>query len=745
MRSFGRRSFLAGGGLLVTFAIAHPGRTQEIERGPRLPGSLAHSPMLDSWIHVGSDGRITVFTGKAELGQGIKTALIQIAARELAVTPSGIELITADTARTPDEGVTAGSRSMSDSGMAILNAAANVRVLLAQAAAWRFAVAIDGIEMRDGVAHAPDGRSVSYGDLAAMLSLQVAAKPGVPRRNDNLRVIVESLPRIDIPAKVNGGEAYLQDMRLPGMLHARVVRGPSDGTRLKAADVDAVSKMPGIVKIVRQGRFVAVVADQEWRAVKAMHRLQAGGWERAAPPLPSQDMREAIRRLPAEEMPIFDYPGPPAPGEARSLTARYSRPCLMHGSIGPSCAVALWDNNSVTVWTHSQGVYPLRKALAELLALPAERVRCIHVEGAGCYGHNGADDAAADVALVARAVPGIPVRLQWMREQEHGWEPAGSAMMVEMAAALGADNRIVAWRHDAWSNTHSTRPTTAGGLLAGREVDPAFVPPRPRPIPMPEGGAARNGNPIYSLPNARGTLHFVEQMPTRVSALRGLGAHMNVFAIESFMDELAGAAAVDPIAFRLDHLQDERAREVVKRVAERFGWQGRAGGGQGTGSGIAFARYKNLASYCAVAIEIKVDRDSGEIRVPRAVAAVDAGEAVSPDGIRNQIEGGIVQSLSWTLREAIAFDVAHRTSFDWSSYPILRFPAAPGRVEVHVIDRPRQPFLGVGEAAQGPTAAALANAVAHALGVRLRDMPLSPERIRAALRPAPAAPRRSAG
>jgi CO/xanthine dehydrogenase Mo-binding subunit len=443
-------------------------------------------------------------------------------------------------------------------------------------------------------------------------------------------------------------------------------------------------------------------------------------------------------------VPIFDYPGPASPADARTLRARYSRPHLMHGSIGPSCAMALWENDGMTVWTHSQGVYPLRKALAELLKLDLEKVRCVHVEGSGCYGHNGADDVAADAALAARALPGTPVRLQWMREQEHGWEPLGSAMVVEMAAELDG-NKIASWRHDVWSNTHSTRPITAGGLLAGREVDPPFVAPKPKPIPMPEGGGSRNGNPIYALPNAHGVFHFVEQMPVRVSALRGLGAQMNVFAIESFMDELALATDSDPVAFRLAWLTDERARAVVQRAADRFGWNRRGDGGDGSGTGFAFARYKNLASYCAVAMEVRVDRDSGEIRVPRVVAAVDSGEAVNPDGIRNQIEGGIVQSLSWTTREAVGFDGTHRTSFDWSGYPILRFPGVPGRIDVEVIDQPRQPFLGAGEAAQGPAAAALANAVAHALGIRLRDMPLSPERVKAALRPAPVVTKQAAG
>jgi CO/xanthine dehydrogenase Mo-binding subunit len=723
-----RRRLLAGGALVVAFSLSRRAPAQG------LPGSLDKSPLLESWIRIDGEGRITVFTGKAELGQGVKTALIQIAADELAVAPNRIELITADTARTPDEGVTAGSRSLSDSGMAILNAAANVRALLIETAAWRLSSEPDQIELRDGVAHAPNGESLSYGELAAMLSLHVEAKPDVPRRTNGPRVIGLDLPRVDIPAKVSGGAAYVQDMRLPGMLHARVVRGPSDGTQLKAADLAAAAGMPGVVRAVRDGNFTAVLAEREWPAIKALRRLQAAGWERRGAPLPTDDMAEAIRRLPAREVPIFDTPGEPAPSDGKVFKARYSRPCLMHGSIGPSCAVALWENDGVTVWTHSQGVYPLRKALAELLRLPADRVRCIHVEGAGCYGHNGADDVAADAALAARAVPGRPVRLQWTREQEHGWEPLGSAMVVELQATLGADGRIAEWRHDVWSNPHSTRPTSAGGLLAGREVDPPFTPPAPRPIPMPEGGGHRNAKPLYALSNARGVYHFVEQMPVRVSALRSLGAHMNVFAIECFMDELARAAGTDPIAFRLAHLTDARARDVIQAAADRFGWATRPRSGDGRGCGFAFARYKNLAGYCAVALEVAVDRDHGDIHLPRVIAVVDSGEAVSPDGIRNQIEGAIVQSLSWTAHEAVAFDALHRASFDWSAYPILRFDSVPDRLEVHIVDRPGEPFLGTGEAGQGPAAAALANAVTDALGARVRDMPLSPEKLRGVVR-----------
>jgi CO/xanthine dehydrogenase Mo-binding subunit len=725
-----RRNVLAGGGaLVVSFALA-PGAMAQNETRSALPVDLAKSPMLDSWIRIDTEGKVTVFTGKAELGQGLRTALIQVAADELAVAPESIELVTADTARTPDEGVTAGSHSMQDSGTAILNAASNVRALLADAAAWRFAMAADQVEMHDGAAHSLNGQDATYGELAAMLDLHVAARPNMPRRARST-VIGQSLPRIDIPAKVSGGQAYVQDMRLPGMVHARVVRGPSDGTRLKEQNLDEIARMAGVLQVVHQAGFLAVLAQKEWQAVKALQRLQSAGWMRPGAPLPTADIRETMRTLPAVDVPIFDYPGPPAPADGKVVKARYSRPCLMHGSIGPSCAIAQWENDGVTVWTHSQGVGPLRKSLSELLHLPLEKVRCIHVEGSGCYGHNGADDVAGDAALAARAMPGRPVRLQWMREQEHGWEPLGPAMTVELQATLGSDGKVAGWRHDVWSNEHNSRPQTGGGLLAGMEL--GFPHQKVRPLPMPEGGGARNGNPIYALPNASGVFHFIEQTPVRVSALRGLGAQMNVFSIESFMDELAHAAGADPVAFRLAHLQDERAREVIATAVDLFGWTKRPKGGDGHGTGFAFARYKNLAAYCAIALEIDVDRERGIISVERVVAAVDSGEAVNPDGIRNQIEGGIVQSLSWTVHEAVGFDSQHRTSFDWSAYPILRFPQAPKKVEVHVIDRPRLPFLGTGEASQGPASAALGNAVADAVGVRMRDMPITPDRLKAAL------------
>ena len=743
-----RRRLLAGGGLVVAFCLSpqamgqgQQGGGKSGEAGPQkpvapgLPGSLKTTPWLDAWIRVDGKGAITVFTGKAELGQGIRTALIQVAAEELDVAPAAIRLVTADTARTPNEGFTAGSHSMQDSGTAILNAAANVRLLLAEAAGARWDMDPSLIVTTgDGRMRGLDGRVASYGELASQLQLHVEAKPDAPLRSRGQpRTIGKSLPRVDIPAKVAGGQAYVQDLRLPGMLHARVLRGPSEGTALKA-DLAAVAAMPGVMTLARNGRFAAVLAEQEWAAVQAWRRAQAAGWTHVGPPIPAADPWAAVQAGASQDEVILDVQAPAAPA-ARTVQARYTRAWLMHGSIGPSCAVALFKDEALTVWTHTQGVFPLRGALAQLTHLPPERIRCIQVEGSGCYGHNGADDVAADAALAAMAVPGRPVRLQWMREQEHGWEPLGPGMVVQAQASLDAAGRIVDWRSEVWSNPHNGRPGSAGALLAGREVEPPFPPDAPKPIPMPEGGGDRNAVPLYAVGNGRVVSHFVTApAPLRYSALRSLGAHMNVFAIESLMDELARAGGLDPVAFRLAHLSDPRAREVIAAAAQDFGWPRRPRGDGRRGCGFAFARYKNLATYCAVALEVEVERETGAVAVRRAVAAADSGQAVNPDGIRNQIEGAIVQSLSWTGLEAVGFDAERRTSFDWSAYPIARFQDVPDGVKVRVIDRPGQPFLGAGEAGQGPAAAALANAIADATGRRLRDLPLSAERVKAAIR-----------
>ena len=719
-----RRTLLAaGGGLVVAFSL----RAQE----PPRPGSLKETPVLDAWIRIAPDGHITVFTGKAELGQGLTTALLQIAAEQLDVAPGRIELVTADTMRTPNEGFTAGSHSMQDSGTAIMNAAAQVRGLLRDAAAAGFGVGAEALTTADGTVRAADGRTVSYGDLAAKLNLHVDASPNSPLKDPAAyRLMGTPMQRIDIPAKLTGGASYVQDLRLPGMLHARVVRQPSYGAVLLDFDTGPIERMPGVVKVVRDSSYLAVVAGGEWQAIKAMRALAAAAkWQETASLPDEATILDTLQALPAKDIPVLTWQAQ-AGAPVKRLKARYSRPYLMHGAIGPSCSVAQFADGMMTVWTHTQGVFPLRAALASLLRLPPDKVHCIHVQGSGCYGHNGADDVAGDAVLIARAVPGHPIRVQWMREDEHTNEPYGSAMIAEVEGAVDADGRIVDWDYAVWSNTHNRRPNV-GGLMLQNAALPDLLPvPPPAPIPMPEGGGDRNSNPIYALPNARVVYHFVPQMPVRISALRSLGAYLNVFAIESFMDELADAAGADPVAFRLRHLQDERAKAVISLAADKFGW---SAGKRGDGRGFAFARYKNLAAYCAIALTLRVDHETGQVRLGRVVAAVDSGQDVNPDGIRLQIEGAVIQAASWTLYEQVHFDRQRITSSDWSRYPILRFPAAPESIDVHIVPRPGLPFLGTGEAGQGPTSAAIANALKDAAGVRLREVPLSAPRVKAAI------------
>jgi nicotinate dehydrogenase subunit B len=737
---FTRRAVLAGtGSLVVAFALRperllaqEPGAQGLKTDGPKLPGSLGKQPLLDAWIRIDAKGNVTVFTGKAELGQGIKTALIQVAAEELVVRPARITLVTADTTRTADEGYTAGSHSMQDSGTAIRNAAAQVRAILVGLAAQRLGVAPESLTIEDGVVRG-DGKTVAYGEVVNDQVLHVAAQPTSPLRVPAThKVMGQPMPRVDIPAKVTGGAAYVQDLRLPGMVHGRIVRPPSPAATLAALDTSAVEKMPGVLKVVRDGNFAGVIARREYQAVVASRALaKAARWdERETLPLQAELYKTVFTSRAGKDIVLVDTGTPPSGGKA--LSAGYVRPYQLHASIGPSCAVAQFVDGNYTVWTHSQGVFPLRKALAELLAQGEDKIRCVHVEGSGCYGHNAADDAAADAALLARALPGAPVRVQWMREDEHMWEPFGPPMVTGVRATLDDGGSITSWQYELWSSTHNARPGKAGDLLAGRHVAQAFQPSPPVPGNQPEGLGDRNSIPLYTLPNERVVYHFLTDMPLRVSALRGLGAYANVFSVESFMDELARAAGADPVAFRLKHMQDTRAQDVIKLAAEKFGWNGwqrKAGRGRG----FAFARYKNLAGFLAMACEVEVRRDTGEVRLVHVVAAVDSGEVVNPDGMRNQIEGGIVQSSSWTLAEEVTFDRTRITSRDWAGYPILRFPQVPDRIDVHIVPRPGQPFLGTGEVAQGPTPAMIANAVHDATGARLRHLPFSRERVRAAL------------
>jgi CO/xanthine dehydrogenase Mo-binding subunit len=739
-----RRSFLQGSSLVVAFTLAAPSLLQA---QPALPGSLQANRRLDAWLRIDPDGTVTFFTGKVELGQGILTALTQIVADELDVAPQRLQLVSGDTARTPNEGVTSGSQSIQDSGTALRMACAEARALLLQSAAARLGAPVAELQVRDGtVTRTGSDARTTYWEVAGDTLQREATAQIAPKPANTHRFIGQNAPRRDIPAKVTGQPAYVQDLRLPGMVHARVVRPAIPRATLVDVDVASVRAMPGVIAVVRDGSFLAVAAQREEQAIAAARALHARArWESAgALPPKGAALFASMKSARAQTTVVSEKAGGALPAGATTVSAEYTRPYQAHASIGPSCAVAQWNDGKLQVWCHSQGVFPLRADMAKALRVPAANITIAHRDGSGCYGHNGADDVAMDAALVARALPGRPVRLQWMREDEFGNEPLGSPMVVQLRAALDG-GRIVDWQHELWSYTHSTRPNDPEGsnLLAAWQMQDPLPPGPSRNIPQPAGGGDRNAVPLYAFARQKVINHLLLDQPIRTSALRTLGAYANVFAAESFMDELAGAAGADPMAFRLAHLQDARGRAVLERVASMASWQAApavdtrdprraVGSGPLRGRGIAFAKYKNLAVYCAVVAEVLVDPRTGEVSVPRAWAAADAGLVINPDGLRNQIEGGMVQSTSWTLHEAVPYDERQLGARNWADYPILRFTEVP-KLEVALIERPEERPLGVGEGSQGPMAAAIANAFAQATGRRLRDLPFTPERVQAAL------------
>jgi nicotinate dehydrogenase subunit B len=710
-----------------------------------LPPNLQRHPDLDTWIRINADATVTLFTGKVELGQGLKSAIARIGAEELDVSLARVRVETADTAHGLNELFTAGSGSMEESGAAMRQAAAEARLHLLELAAQRLGVSLDQLQVDDGTVHCPGtDHSATYWELLGGRSFARVVTGNVqPKLPAEYQIVGKAAPRLDRTALVTGGACFVQDLTQPGMLHARVVRPPSPGARLESVDDEAVRRLPGVVAVVHDGCFLGVVAEREEQAVNAMTALRAQARWSEQETLPvMNELHTWLVAQPARSYRVVD--GVPVEGPidpiavpehaTQTLQATYTRPYHMHASIGPSAALAQWTDDGLTVWTHSQGVYLLRGALAQALGVEEDAVRVVHVAGPGCYGHNGADDAALDAALLARTVAGRPVRLQWMREDEHAWEPYGPAMVVQIQASLDGSGRLLDWNHDVWSNTHIARPIPYGDrsalLATWHRASPM---PRPQPFPMLayHAGIHRNADPLYAVPQRRIIKHFIENTPLRVSSTRSLGAYANVFAIESFMDELAHAAGSDPLEFRLQHLDDGRARAVLMAAAERAAWaQRRKQFGRGTG--IGFARYKNQKCYAAVVVDLHVDLSTAEIKLDRAVIAGDAGQIIDPDGLANQLEGGVIQSASWTLKEQVVFDRTRVTSIDWETYPILKFPEAP-EIETVLLDRPDEASLGSGEATQGPTAAAIANAVFDAIGVRLRQIPFTPERVRAAV------------
>ncbi len=722
-----------------------------VRSGPRSsngPDSDDSAERISDTLTIDANGHVTVYSGKVELGTGVRTALAQVVADALDVPFDRVMMVMGDTRVSPDEGGTTGSKTLQHSAPRLARIGAAARAVLIQRASAVLAVPVEQLRTRSGfvVVTEEQERSVTYGDLAAEPLCQrlsdVALAPPLPRS----AIVGQSTPRVDLPNKLTGGEAFIHDLRLDGMLHGRVIRPHvrtlrgAAGASLQHVDDTAVREMPGLVAIVRHGSFVGVVTEREEQAIRAAEALRVT-WS-APEPLPNhQQLHLGMKQSPQVTVEVASAGDVDAAFEhvAQMREATYAFPWQAHASLGPSCAVADVRPDGATVYSSSQHVFALRASLAPLLGMDVEQIHVIHREGAGCYGHNGADDVSADAALLSQAV-GRPVRVQWGRADEFAWEPKGPAMLSHLRAGLSGTGQIMSWEYDVWTPTHTTRP---GGepdrLFAGQLVEPLAA-----PMPVRHAGGDRNSIPNYDFPHQRVTAHWLTSPPLRPGSLRSLGGMANTTAIESFMDELAVAAGDDPVAFRLRHLTDPRAIEVIIRAAELANWQSRSsdsfagskrvnvGGDIARGHGIAFARYESKYAYVAVVAEVSVELSSGVVRVTRIMVAHDCGLIVNPDGLTNQIEGNIIQGISRALKEEVTFDQSQVTSLNWMTYPILTFEEVPA-IEVALIDRPDEPPWGAGEPAICPLAAAIGNAIFDATGVRLRSVPFTPDRVLAAL------------
>jgi nicotinate dehydrogenase subunit B len=724
-----RRDFLkSSGALVVTFAIA--GRLSPAF-ADAAAGKTVAPDEVDGFLAIDGQGAVTVYSGKVDLGTGVRTALTQIVAEELDVPLARVSVIEGDTALTPDQGVSSGSLSIQNGGMQLRQAAATARRALLQEAASRLGATPDELTVADGrITAKSTGKAVSYGELIGGRNFALKLDKDAPAKDPKSYTLVgTSVTRLDIPDKATGRFTYMQDFRVPDMLHGRVVRPPAIGATLTSVDESSVRHIPD-VRVVRDGNFLAVAAKDEWAAIKAMRQLKASwtSWEG----LPEQSkLWEHVRATKVNKDDVTSTVGDVAAAldkGAKRLTATYDFAIHTHGSIGPSCAIVDIKDGKLTCWTPSQATHNLRKQLAAMLSLAPENVRAIYIDGSGCYGRNGHEDAAADAALLARAT-GKPVRVQWMREDEHGWDPKGPPTLIDLEAALDPSGNIVSWNSQFFiPEGVASNVKLLAAEFAGLPHETALAP-----------GSILNDTAIpYRMPNVRTVAHRLAETPLRPSWIRSPGRLQNTFANESFMDELAAAAGADPLEFRLRHLSDARGAEVLQRLAKLANWEKRPSpqslhGDVVTGRGLSYIKYELVRTYVGAIAEVEVNRQTGAIKVIRFSVVQDCGQIINPDGVRNQVEGNIVQTVSRAMKEQVTFDRSAVTSLDWASYPILTFPEMP-EVAIDLIDRPDQKPWGAGEPSAAVVPSAISNAVFDATGARLRSVPFTPDKVQTAMR-----------
>jgi nicotinate dehydrogenase subunit B len=724
-----RKLLKSTGALVVSFTFA--GKASEV----LAQGAASAKPValneVDSFLAIDKAGKVTLYTGKVDLGTGVRTALAQMCAEELDVPFNSVSLITGDTQLTPDQGNTWGSLTIQSAGIQIRNASATARNALLEEAAKKLNVKKEDLTIADGVVSG-GGKKITYAQLIGgksfSLKVDEKAKAKDPK---NYKLVGKSVARVDIPDKVTGKFTYMQDYRVPGMMHGRVVRPPAYGATLESVDENSIKNIPG-VRIVRDKNFLGVVAGSEWNAIRAAQQLKVQ-WSKAAT-LPDQGkLWEHVRNTKVIQDQVTSDTGSTKDalaGDSKKISATYDFAVNLHGSIGPSCAISEFKDGKLTSWSASQSTHTLRKQLAQMLGMSPDDVRCIYVEGSGCYGRNGHEDAAGDAAILSKAV-GKPVRVQWSRADEHGWEPMGPPTLIDIRAAMDPSGNVSAWESDFFIPQQ-----TAGSFLV--PLTGATLAGLPQKDDIAPGNVFQNSAIPYKFANVRTVCRRLENTVFRPSWIRTPGRMQNTYANESFMDELAAAAKADPIAFRKKYLDDKRGLELIDRLAALSKWETRpaaqqvASGNVLKGRGVSYVKYELVRTYVGAVADVEIDRTTGKVRVPRFYLVQDCGQIINPEGVKSQLDGNVIQTISRTLIEEVKWDRSMVTTLDWASYPIITFPEVPELV-YDLIDRPNERPWGAGEPAAAVVPSAIANAIFDATGVRMRSVPFTPAKVKAAL------------